>query len=145
MAEDAVNQAVMLADLPEHPCRTKELKIHGFDEDAAQYGNLSVYGSDAPEILKSVEADKKLGEKLHPDLPYTAAEIVWAVKNEMARTVEDVLARRTRALFLNAAAAIQMAPKAAAILAGELGKDENWQAQQVESFTKTAQNYLVAI
>ncbi len=144
MAEDAVNQAVMLADLTEHSCRTKELKIHGFNEDAAQYDELSVYGSDAVEIQKLIEADKKLGEKLHPDLPYTSAEVVWAVKNEMARTVEDVLARRTRALFLNAGAAIQMAPKVAAILASELNKNENWQAQQIESFTNTAQNYLVA-
>jgi glycerol-3-phosphate dehydrogenase len=143
MAEDAVNQAIMLADLPEQPCRTKELKIHGFDEDAAQYGDLSVYGSDAVEIQRLIESDKKLGEKLHPDLSYTAAEIIWAVKNEMARTVEDVLARRTRALFLNAKAAIEMAPKAAAILADELQKDEKWQARQIESFTETAQNYLI--
>jgi len=143
MAEDAVNQAVMLADLPEKNCRTKELKIHGFCEDAENFGGLSFYGSDAVEIYKIIEADKTLGEKLHPDLPYCAAEIVWAARNEMARTVEDALARRTRALFLNAKAAIEMAPKTAGIMARELKKDEIWQAQQVEAFTRTAQNYLV--
>jgi glycerol-3-phosphate dehydrogenase len=143
MAEDAVNQAAMLADLPETPCQTKELKIHGFSEDAASYGDLSIYGSDAEEIQKVIAADESLGEKLHPDLPYTTAEIVWAVRNEMARTVEDALARRTRALFLNAKASIEMAPKTALIMARELNKDDNWQKQQVESFTKIAQNYLV--
>ncbi len=142
MAEDAVNHAVMLADLPEKNCRTKEMKIHGFGETAESFGDLSFYGSDAEEILKLIDSEPGLGEKLHPDLSYTAAEIVWAARNEMARTVEDALARRTRALFLNARAAIQIAPKTAEIMARELGRDEKWQAQQVESFTKIAQNYL---
>ena len=142
MAEDAVNHAIMLADLPEKPCLTKELKIHGFSEDTSQPGEFSFYGSDAREIKKMIEADKSLGEKLHPALLYTVAEVVWAVKNEMARTVEDVLARRTRALFLNARAAIEMAPAVAHIMAKELDQDEHWQAQQIDSFTKIAQNYL---
>ena len=144
MAEDAVNQAVMLADLPEMPCKTKELKIHGYSENAED-GDLSFYGSDAEEIRQLRGSGLGRAEKLHPDLPYTAAEIVWAARNEMARTVEDALARRTRALFLNAKAAIEMAPKTAEIMARELNKDENWQAQQIESFTKTAQNYLVIL
>lgn len=142
MAEDAVNHAVMLADLPEKNCRTKELKIHGFSETAESFRDLSFYGSDAEDILKLIDSEPGLGEKLHPDLTYTAAEIVWAARNEMARTVEDALARRTRALFLNARAAIQIAPKTAEIMARELGRDQEWQAQQIESFTKTAQNYL---
>lgn len=145
MAEDAVNQAVMLADLPEKNCRTRELKIHGFCETAENFGSLSFYGSDTEEIQKMIETDKSLGEKLHPDLPYCAAEIVWAARKEMARTVEDALARRTRALFLNARAAIEMAEKTAKIMARELGKNKDWQKQQIDAFKKTAQNYLVTL
>jgi glycerol-3-phosphate dehydrogenase len=79
---------------------------------------------------------------LHPELPYIAAEVVWAARNEMARTLEDVLARRTRALFLNAAAAITMAPQVARILAGELKHDQTWARRQAESFTSLATQYL---
>ncbi len=143
MAEDAVNQALMLADLPEKPCVTKELKIHGYIEDTSHLDDLAQYGSDASQIRKMTASDESLAEKLHPKLFYTAAEVVWAVRNEMARTVEDVLARRTRALFLDAKAAIEIAPKVAAIMAKELDKDEDWQAQQVESFNKVAKNYCV--
>jgi glycerol-3-phosphate dehydrogenase len=143
MAEDAVNQAVMLADLPEKPCVTKELKIHGFIDDTSGLGELVQYGADALEIKKMMASDESLAERLHPKLPYTAAEVVWAVRNEMARTVEDVLARRTRILFLDAKAAIESAPKVAAIMAKELDKNEDWQAQEIESFNKVAQNYCV--
>jgi glycerol-3-phosphate dehydrogenase len=76
-------------------------------------------------------------------LPYVEAEVVWAAREEMARTVEDVLARRTRALFLNAKAALRMAPRVAALLARELGCDQKWQADQIEKFNKTAEGYLV--
>jgi glycerol-3-phosphate dehydrogenase len=141
MAEDAVNQAIMLGDLPEKHCVTKELAIHGSAENVK--GELAHYGSDAAELRRMMEADANLAEKLHSDLPYTVAEVVWAVRNEMARTLEDVLARRTRALFLNAKAAIEMAPKAAAIMAMELGKNDDWKKKQIEEFNEVAQNYLV--
>jgi glycerol-3-phosphate dehydrogenase len=142
MAEDAVNHAAMLADLPEALCKTKELKIHGFSEDTESADKLALYGADAQEIQKMIALDESVGKQLHPDLSYTGAEVVWAVRKEMARTVEDVLARRTRALFLNARAAIEMAPAVAAILASELKQNEDWKAQQIDSFKKTAQNYL---
>jgi glycerol-3-phosphate dehydrogenase len=121
MAEDCVNRAAALAGLPRRVCPTRELPIHGWDPDAGRFGNLAVYGSDAPAIRALVEADPTLGERLHPALPYIGAEVVWAVRQELARTVEDVLARRTRAAFLNAAAANEMAPKVAALLSRELG------------------------
>jgi len=76
-------------------------------------------------------------------LPYIAAEVVWAARNEMARTVEDILARRTRALFLNAAAASAMAEPVAKLLAGELGHDAAWVAAQVSDFQALAQQYRV--
>jgi glycerol-3-phosphate dehydrogenase len=101
-----------------------------------------VYGSDAPLIQDLICAEPALAEPLDPALPYTGAEVVWAVRHEMARTVEDVLARRTRALFLNARAAIRMAPRVAGLMARELDRDAAWQIQQVESFGKLAGNYF---
>jgi glycerol-3-phosphate dehydrogenase len=143
MAEDCVNQAATLARLPEKPCVTAHLNIHGFHASAARFGPLRVYGSDAPAIVKVQESDAGWAEPLHRDLPYTAAEIVWAAREEMALTLEDALARRTRALFLNARAALEMAPRAADLLALELGRDETWKAGQLSAFTKTARQYLL--
>jgi glycerol-3-phosphate dehydrogenase len=80
---------------------------------------------------------------LHPDLPYIAAEVVWAVREEMARSIEDVLARRTRALFLNARAAIAMAPEVARLMAGELGRDRAWAEAEVARFTELATQYTL--
>jgi glycerol-3-phosphate dehydrogenase len=144
MAQDCVDQAAILAGLPERECITHRLNIHGFDPVAERFGWLSVYGSDAPAIRRLMEEDAGLGERLHPDLPYTGAEVVWAARHEMARTVEDVLARRTRALFLNAHAAIAMAPRAADLLARELRQDEDWRAAQLRLFSETARNYCAA-
>jgi len=143
MAEDCVNQAAVLAKLPEKDCVTKDLKIHGFTENAARLGALSIYGADAIEIQKLIEKDKSLSEKLHADLPYTVAEVVWSIRNEAARSVEDVLARRTRALFLNARAAMEIAPNIAEIMARELGKDKNWIEKQIGEFKETAEKYLI--
>ena len=143
MAEDCVNLAATLARLPEQPCVTSHLNIHGFHSAAGKFGRLSVYGSDAPAVLEIEESDPALAQPLDPALPYTGAEVVWAARYEMARTLEDVLARRTRALFLNARAALSMAPRAAAVLAAELGCDAAWQARQVEEFARTAANYTL--
>lgn len=143
MAEDCVDQAATLARLPEKPCVTKNLNVHGFHRQADNFGALSVYGSDALPIQDLIRAEPALGKPLHPALSTCGAEVVWAARVEMARAVEDVLARRTRALFLNARAAIEMAPETARLLARELGRDEAWQAQQVEAFRSLAEVYLV--
>jgi glycerol-3-phosphate dehydrogenase len=124
------------------PCVTKDLKIHGHEPDAARFGALAVYGSDASAIQTLGQTQPWWQTPLHPELPYTAAEVVWAVRQEHARTVEDVLARRTRALFLNALAALAMAPRVAELMAAELGRDAAWQAEQVRAFTETARGFL---
>lgn len=141
MAEDCVNQAAMLARLPERPCETHDLKVHGARLQPGDVGHLAVYGSDAPAIQALLASDPALAQVLHPDLPYCAAEVVWSARHEMARTVEDILARRLRALFLNARAAIAMAPRVAELLAGELGRDVAWQKNQIQWFGKLAENY----
>ena len=143
MAEDTVDQAIALARLSERPCITKTLRVHGYDTSAERFGHMSVYGADAPAIQEMMRSDASLEGKVHPALPYTRAEIVWAARREMARTVEDVLARRCRALFLNAAAAIEMAPETAALLARELGRDDAWQREQVKAFVGLAKQYLL--
>ena len=143
MAKDCVDHAATLARLDEMPCLTRGLKIHGFHGDAEQFGDLSYYGSDAPAIRELMDADPALARRLHDALPIYAAQVVWAARREMARTVDDVLARRTRALLLNAAAAIDMAGDVARLLAAELGRDQQWEHDQAARFTATARNYLV--
>jgi glycerol-3-phosphate dehydrogenase len=124
-------------------CPTKNLRIHGYVEESETLGSLDVYGSDAAEI-RALAQDSALAAQLHPDLPYIGAEVVWAAREEMARTVQDVLARHTRALFLNAQAAIEMAEPVARLLAAELGRDENWVNAQVKEFQELAAQYRVA-
>jgi len=143
MAEDCVDQAATLAQLPERPCVTQHLHIHGHHETAKQIGPLAVYGADADKIRQLIAADSRLGEPMHAALPYVKAEVVWAVRNEMARTVEDTLARRTRALFLNARAAVAMAPTVADLMASELGWNESARTKQLAAFNVVASNYIL--
>jgi glycerol-3-phosphate dehydrogenase len=143
MAEDCVDHAITLGRLPDKSCVTKNLKIHGYIENSFALGSLEVYGSDAEGIRTLAASDPALAHQLHPELPVIGAEIVWGARVEMARTVEDALARRTRALFLNANAAIAMAPACAQLLARELGRDEAWVAAQVASFSELAEQYRV--
>jgi glycerol-3-phosphate dehydrogenase len=144
MAEDCVDHAITLGRLRDEECTTKNLRIHGYLENSSSLGEMEVYGSDAEAIEGLAKDHASLGAQLHPDLPYIGAEIVWGARAEMARTVEDALARRTRALFLNADAAVAMAPAVARLLAGELGKDEAWIAAQVKAFRELAEQYKVA-
>lgn len=143
MAEDAVNHAMTLGRLEERPCVTHELHIHGYLEGADELGSLWVYGSDAEKIRKLARESPELGAQLDAELPYLAAEVVWAVRQEMARTVEDVLARRTRALFLNARAAVRMAPAVAGLMARELGRDTAWADAEVKRFGELASQYAL--
>ena len=121
MAEDAVDKAIESGKLEKRKCVTGDLKIEG-------------------PAISSHEP-----EKLHPDLPYARSDVARAVRDEMAMTVEDVLARRTRSLFLNAKAAVEIAPRVAELMANELGKDETWIADQIRQFDQTAQNYLIDV
>jgi len=146
MAEDTVDHAITLGRLRDESCTTKNLKIHGYQEPPAARDKedpLEVYGSDAAEIRSLAERNPDLARPLHSALPYIGAEVVWAARAEMARTVEDVLARRTRSLFLNARAAIQMAEPVAKLLARELGHDDAWVATQLQDFSALAKQYTV--
>ncbi len=142
MAEDCVNQAALLAGLDERACVTRSLRIHGFHHNAKQFGHLGVYGSDATRIQDLVRQRPEWGVAFDEALPYIPAEVVFATRWEMAQTLADLLSRRIRALPLNANAALRMAPKAAELMAAELGKSEEWAASQVAEFGKLAQGYM---
>lgn len=143
MAEDAVDQAQIVAGFDKRPCKTEHLQIHGWTSQTIPEENLRVYGADAKSVAELAAKDQSLTELIHPELPYIAAEVVWAVRYEMARNVEDVLSRRTRGLLLGARAAIEAAPKVAKLIARELGKDEAWEAKSVADFQALAKGYLV--
>ncbi|MCE5335513.1 MAG: glycerol-3-phosphate dehydrogenase/oxidase [Desulfobacteraceae bacterium] len=143
MGAEAIDHAVLVAGLEDSPSVTKHLRIHGWVDKVDRTDPLGFYGSDGARIRDLIAGNPELGEKLHPALPYTRAEVLWAVREEMARTVEDVLARRTRALLLDARAAVEAAPETAGIMAREAGKDESWQRSQVAEFTKLAGGYIL--
>ena len=147
MAEDTVNDAVAVAGLPERPCVTETLRLHGCmsrtDPALPAAGHLRMYGSDVAEVMQFLDEDPARRAPLHPRLPYLCGQLQWAVRHEMARTVEDVLARRTRCLLLDARASIEAAPRAAAIIAAELGRDQAWIDAQVRDYTALAGGYLL--
>ncbi len=143
MAESCIDHAVTLAQLEEVPCPTKNLNVHGYHRNAETFGDLAVYGADAADIQRMVKNAPQLGEQLHPNLPLIKAQVLWAAQKEMARTVDDVLARRTRCLLLNARAALDVAPAVARIIADELEQGEDWINDQVQTFTRLAQGYIL--
>jgi glycerol-3-phosphate dehydrogenase len=167
MAEDTVNTAIQRSGLPVKPCITDTLAIHGSPAGKAEGANgreagdgkaavaevggtragdteepLHYYGSDADAIRRLAAANPRWGERLHDRLPYIQAEIVWGAREELCLTVEDALSRRTRSLLLDAQAAIECAPVVAALLATELGHDQDWQVRQTEAFAELAKGYL---
>ena len=138
MAEDVIDQAETVAGLEPVPCRTHSLQVHGATEIEIPEPNLQPYGSDS-ELIRA------LGEpaRIHPELDLTSGEVRWHARQEMARDVEDVLARRSRCLLLDARSSIEAAPAVAAILAEELSRDPAWAAGQVERFTTLARGYVL--
>ncbi|OGN64522.1 MAG: FAD-dependent oxidoreductase, partial [Chlamydiae bacterium RIFCSPHIGHO2_12_FULL_49_9] len=142
MAESVIDKAIALKGLTPLPCRTRHLPLHGFKRGRHPVNDWIAYGTDTARLETLIQERPDLGHLLHPRLPYLPVEVIWAVREEMARTLEDVLARRTRSLFLDAKAALEIAPKVAALMAHELGKNKHWIDSQIEQFKKTANCYL---
>jgi glycerol-3-phosphate dehydrogenase len=143
MAEDTLEAAITAGQLKKRRCVTRELRLHGSGEDGSGVNDtLFGYGSDAGIVRELAAADPTLTERVHARLPYSWAEVLHAVRHEMARTAEDVLARRTRAFFLDAEASVQIAGMVAAFLARELGRAPEWQSRQVESFNERVQRAM---
>jgi len=143
MAEETVDLGIRKNRLKLKPCKTKHLKIHGYKENPDRNDHLYIYGSDQDEIIALQKSNPDYARKLHPDLNFTVVEVVWAVRNEMACTIDDVLARRVRALYMDAKASVEMAPAVASVLAKELGRDKAWETEQVETYTEMAKGYFV--
>jgi glycerol-3-phosphate dehydrogenase len=144
MGQDTVDRAARVAGLPERPSVTESLRLHGWIEAISPASERTDYGADEPAVDRLAAEQPGWGEPLHPRLPYRICEVVWAARHEMARTVEDVLARRTRALFLDARASLDAAPTVARLLARELGRREGWVRGQVEAFEAVARGYLLS-
>jgi glycerol-3-phosphate dehydrogenase len=152
MGEDVVDRAARLAGLTSRPSQTAALRLHGAPpEERVEHSTagtpsetLAAYGTDADRVRELAESDPDLAVPIHPRLPYLMSEVVWAVRQEMARSVEDVLSRRTRALVLDASAALEAAPAVAAIVARELGRDEAWVQSEVSAFERRAQESLLS-
>lgn len=147
MAEDAIDEAARRGRLRETPSPTARLPLHGTASGipAPAVDRYAPYGTDRAALLALERDDPSLREPLHPRLPYTRAEALFGVRAEMARTVDDVLSRRTRALFVDAGAARAAAPAVAELLAAELGRDALWRARQVLAFEQLAAQAATAI
>lgn len=141
MAEETVDLAIVHTGLEPKACVTQNLSIHGSTTSTGN-DHLAIYGSDRNKIEALIKQDPGLAKPLHSSFPFIEAEIIWSARNEMAETVEDILSRRLRVLFIDAQAAKEMAPQVASLLAKELSADENWEADQIETFNKLADGYL---
>ncbi|WP_211093306.1 glycerol-3-phosphate dehydrogenase/oxidase [Flammeovirga agarivorans] len=142
MAEDTINlMERMNNDVGVH-CITKDVLLHGYKKGVDRLDFRSVYGNDISKIDKLIDEIPDLQHKIHKNLPYRFADIVWGVTHEMGRTLEDVLARRTRSLLLDAKASIEAAPEVAKLMAKYLEKDDEWVNDQVKDYTELANGYL---
>jgi len=142
MAEDTIDMAVEVSDLKKNICLTSQLKLnHG--GTSIEEKRLKIYGGNADQIHELEKSDISMKQKIHDSLPYSMAQVVWACENEIAQTVEDVLARRTRALFLNARAAVESSDRVATLMQSVLAKSDEWKKKQVDEFKTLAQDYIV--
>jgi len=145
MAQDTVDKMIELNKLPSAKCRTKDLLIHGANGTVDRTNHLYIYGTDKKGIERLIKEDPGLAERLHPRLQFTKAEIIFAARNEMARTIEDVLARRVRVLFLDAKAAIEIAPSVGELLRKELNQTDEWRGRQISDFIEIAKHYVLKL
>lgn len=145
MGEDVIDLAAQVAGLNTRPSATAELPLHGSpqsDSGAPNTDPWQIYGTDRAQLLELAEQETNWSARLDERLDIVAAQVVWAVEHEMARTVEDVLSRRTRSLLLDAKAAISAAEKTARLMQPLLGQTPDWVAEQVQAFHQLAQGYL---
>lgn len=144
MAEDTVDTAMLIGALPERKCITMNLPVSGYDKNLDLTTDpLAVYGSEKYQLLDLEEEQPELAELISETLPLRRSQVVWAVRHEMARTVEDMLARRVRGLFLDAHESIRVSGQVAKIMAEEMGESSNWIEEQLEAFNEVASKYVI--
>ena len=142
MAQDTIDKALSIAHLPHIPCCTDTLRLHAYEEGEHPVDAWLSYGKDRYLLKDLIEQDPQLGKPIHPRLPYCFAEVIWAARHEMARTLEDVLARRTRSLLLDVRAALEAAPAVVHLLAKELKRSSHWEQEQLTAFEKLSEHYF---
>jgi glycerol-3-phosphate dehydrogenase len=141
MAEETIDKAIEADLLENRRCITSGLKLVSSDTGSGS-GRLRIYGDHSSEIEKMIRENPDLGIPIDPRLPYTKAEMIWICRNEMPLNLDDLLARRSRALFLNAKASSDIAEEAAGIMAEEMGHDDTWRKDQVESYRQLVNIYI---
>jgi glycerol-3-phosphate dehydrogenase len=141
MGEDTVDTAMVVGGLDEKKCKTKKLKLHGYEENVDFDDPLHVYGSNRHKIISSgnPEDNRSLSDKFY----ISKNLILWSVEQEMAVHLEDILARRVRGLFLDAHEAINIAPEVAQIMADAMKKDNKWIARELNEFNTIAKKYIL--
>jgi glycerol-3-phosphate dehydrogenase len=143
MGQDTVEAFAKLKGIQLNASTSEHIKLHGYPEGEPAKGHMAIYGSDASKIKNLMNEQPELAEKLHAVYPYTKAEVVWMARHEMALKIEDVLARRIRILFLDAQAAMEMAPIVAELMRSELQFSEEWKEEELEAFQQLAGKYLI--
>ena len=139
IAEDAVDASIPLGGLRKRKCKTKNLRLHGFKRRVKWDDPFHVYGSKARRLksygssIDNISLSKKF---------FISNSIIhWSVTKEMAITVEDVLARRTRCLFLDSGESIRIAPQVAKKMAEIMEKDKSWIDKELKKFNTLCENY----
>jgi glycerol-3-phosphate dehydrogenase len=141
MAEETIDRGIKAGLLEKRKCVTKTFSFYS-NVTKLRSERLRIYSNGAPEIERMIDEKPELARLIDPRLPYTKAEIIWICRNEMPRTIGDMLARRTRALFLDARASAAIAPDIAGIMAEELKTDKNWRENQIEEYNRLILNYI---
>jgi len=141
MAEETIDKAIKEGFLKKAKCVTSDLKLTELTINNISE-RLHIYGDHHVSIKLMISENPGWGIPVDSRLPYTKAEILWICRNEMPLNVEDILARRTRSMFLNARASGEMASEIADIMAGEFGYDQKWKSDQVDSYNRLVKNYL---
>ncbi len=141
MAEDTIDKAIAMHLVEARKCVTKHLKIHGWRPNPDLTNHCYVYGSDEPALHELESTDAEFQKKISPKYDYTVGEVVWAVRHEMARTIDDVLARRVRLLYIDAREALRVAPEVAQVIARERNLPQSWVDSQVLEFDSIARNF----
>ncbi len=143
MAEDMLKKVEATKSWEITTSKTRTLRLHGYMTDVDFSDPLYFYGSDRELILELVKNEKDLDGIISKRLDLNKAQVVWAVRNEMARTVEDVISRRVRCLLLDSAECVRIAPVVAELMAKEMGKDAEWVKTEIQDFNKIAVNYTL--
>lgn len=140
MAEETIDKAVETGIIEKRKCVTRDFSFYSNGNPPVSE-RLKIYGNHAFEIEKLSREHPELGKPVNNKFPYTKAEIVWICRNEMPLTLEDMLARRTRALFLDARASAEAGPVVADLMAKELGFNKSWQENEISKYSDLIKIY----